>query len=270
MKTLTKRASIIIRTRNEAKYLQTLFDGIEANLYPNSSYETIIVDSESTDDTVQIAKRLADKVIQIPRERFTFGYSLNVGISESKAEHIVIISAHCKPTTKDWLRDLLSPLQDETVAMVYGSQIGCKESKFSDAQDLMRRYTGERPYYFANNANSAIRKSLWEQHKFNETLSGLEDIEWAKYWSEHGFKTIYQASAEVQHCHTDTGKQTRNRFYREAKAARQLKINMYGYKDILKEFRFCFADLLSTPDITETILFRFNKVLGMLKGRMES
>ena len=264
------KVSIIIRTRNEAKYLQTLFDGIEANLYPNSYYETIIVDSGSTDNTVQIAKCLADKVIQIPREKFTFGYSLNVGISEANVEYIIIVSAHCKPTTKNWLKDLLSPFQDKTVAMVYGSQIGCKESKFSDTQDLMRRYTGERPYYFSNNANSAIRKSLWEQHKFNEILPGLEDIEWTKYWLEQGFKTIYQASAEVQHCHTDTGKQTRNRFYREAKAARQLKIDMYGYKDILKEFSFCFADLLSTPNKTETILFRFNKVLGMLKGRIES
>src|SRR5438093_8692541 len=42
----------------------------------------------------------------------------------------------------------------------------------------------EPPHFFANNANSAVRRDLWEQHAFDEHLPGLEDIEWVKHRSE--------------------------------------------------------------------------------------
>jgi glycosyltransferase involved in cell wall biosynthesis len=71
----TPDVSIIIRTFNEQKHLNTLFDAITEQSFKN--YETIIVDSGSFDRTIQIAEARADKVIRIDSHDFTFGYSLN-------------------------------------------------------------------------------------------------------------------------------------------------------------------------------------------------
>ena len=86
-----------------------------------------------------------------------------------------------------WLGNLIKPLHDDTTAMVYGRQLGARSSNFSEAQDMRRTFGKQRrvlrpPRFFANNANSAVRKDLWRQHPFDEGLLGLEDIEWAKYW----------------------------------------------------------------------------------------
>lgn len=267
------KVSIIIRTYNEETYLRGLFRNIRNQtqvMKPFDGYETIVVDSGSTDKTLEIAKRFATKIVHIDRERFTFGRSLNMGIEASDGSHIAIISAHCKIKTDHWLAWLLFPFfRDDNVAMVYGKQRGCITSKFSDVTDLLLKYgnTPNQLGFFSNNANSALGRTFWEHHKFNEELPGLEDIEWARFWFRQGYNIVYEPSAVVQHCHSDTWKQVRNRLCRETIAARQLGLDMYGYKDILKELGLCFADLPVTPDITETVLFRFNKVLGMLKGR---
>ena len=46
---------------------------------------------------------------------------------------------------------------------------------------------------FCNNANAAIRKSLWEKNPYDETLTGLEDLAWAKRAKEQGYAIAYVA-----------------------------------------------------------------------------
>jgi glycosyltransferase involved in cell wall biosynthesis len=179
--------SVVIRTYNEEKYLPDLLEAIRLQL--SQAYEIIIVDSGSWDRTQEIAQHGADKLLHIQSRDFTFGYALNVGIQEAVGRFIVIVSAHTLPLNPQWLGKLIEPLSDEKTAMVYGRQLGAASSKFSEIQDMRRTFRLKRkvmrpPHFFANNANSAIRKDLWHQHPFDEGLLGLEDIEWAKYWME--------------------------------------------------------------------------------------
>ena len=87
-------------------------------------FEVILVDSGSTDKTIDIAESNGARIIRIPQEAFTFGYALNIGIKESQGSIIAIVSAHAIPANKFWLHRLVKPLREHDTAMVYGGQKG--------------------------------------------------------------------------------------------------------------------------------------------------
>lgn len=278
--------SVIIRTYNEEKYLPDLLQAIRQQISPD--YEIIIVDSGSWDRTQEIAQQGADKLLHMQSRDFTFGYALNVGIQEAAGRFMVIVSAHTLPLNPQWLRKLVEPLFDEKTAMVYGRQLGASASKFSETQDMRRAFGLERrvmrpPHFFANNANSAIRKDLWHQHPFDESLLGLEDIAWAKYWMEREYEVVYEPQAALYHIHEESWRQVRRRYYREAVAARWIGIK--GFRHALMtpitETVNTFADIArmatSSEDglqaeskfsdlLRESILFRANKSIGTVRG----
>ena len=221
------KVSVIVRTYNEEKFLPGLLDALEQQSFQD--YETIVVDSGSLDRTRKIAASKADKLLRIENHDFTFGHSLNVGIHNAEGTYLAIVSAHTLPVDEHWLSKFIDPLHDEQTAMVYGRQLGGKPSKFSEIQDMRRTFGSRRrvlkpPRFFANNANSVIRKNLWQQHPFDESLLGLEDIEWAKYWMERDYKVVYEPQAALYHIHEENWRQIRRRYYREAVAARWIGI----------------------------------------------
>lgn len=214
--------SIVIRAFNEEKHLPALLDGLERQTYRD--FESLVVDSGSFDHTREIAQRRAHHLITIRPDDFTFGHSLNVGIRASRGRFIVIVSAHTEPTDERWLEHLVAPLAEPRTAMVYGRQMGPPGAKFSECLDFERTFGPQAkvllpPNFFANNANSAVRRDLWEQHAFDETLPGLEDVEWAKYWMERGYQVVYAPGAAIHHIHAETWPQVRRRYYREGQAA---------------------------------------------------
>ena len=214
--------SIVIRTFNEEKHIGNLLRAIEEQSYRN--YEIILVDSGSTDKTLSIAETFKVKIVTIESRDFTFGYSLNVGCKASMGTYIVCVSAHVIRTDTEWLTNLIAPFQDEKVGMVYGRQMGNEQSKFSEKMDFRRLFKTESihstvPLHYANNANSAIRKALWEKKHFDEYLFGLEDIDWARHVAHDGYLIHYEPKAVIYHIHEERWSQVFNRYRREAIAA---------------------------------------------------
>ena len=228
--------SIVIRAYNEEKHIGRLLEGIHHQTL--SDAEVILVDSGSTDATVEIAESHGAHVVRIVPDEFTFGRSLNYGIREAIGDFIVIASAHVYPVYPDWLAALLHPLQDEQVALTYGKQRGHLSAKYSEKQIFHQWYPELSPPHqetaFCNNANAAIRRQLWEQNRYDETLTGLEDLAWAKWASEQGYEITYVPEAEVIHIHEETPRGVFNRYRREAMA----------YKKIFPESHFSVYDFL--------------------------
>ena len=108
-------ASLIIRACNEEKHIARLLDGISQQT--EKDYEIILADSGSTDRTLEIASHYPVHVVHIQPEEFTFGYSLNRGVKQSRGELIVIASAHVFPVYPDWFERLLAPFNDPQVAL---------------------------------------------------------------------------------------------------------------------------------------------------------
>jgi rhamnosyltransferase len=218
------RCSIVIRAFNEEQHLGRLLTGISHQ--SDNDYEVVLVDSGSTDATVAIARQYGARIVHITPEEFTFGRSLNLGISAARGEIILIASAHVYPVFPDWLEQMLAPFDDPKVALTYGRQRGGPGSKFSEEQYFARWYPEHsnlrQTHPFCNNANSAIRKDLWTQHPYDESLTGLEDLAWAKWAMDQGHTIAYVAEAEIVHIHEESPQRVYNRFRREAMAFKRI------------------------------------------------
>lgn len=233
-------ASIVIRAFNEEQHIARLITGIRQQ--SAGDYEIILVDSGSTDRTVPLATESAAgcpfTIVHIHPEEFSFGRSLNRGIAQAQGEFIVMASAHVYPVYPDWLERLLAPFADPQIALTYGRQRGAPTSQFSEHQIFARWFPEHsqlrQPVPFCNNANAAIRRSLWQEHPYDETLSGLEDLAWARWAMDQGHAIAYVAEAEIIHVHTETPRGVYNRYRREAMA----------FKRIFPQEHFRLADFL--------------------------
>lgn len=217
--------SIIIRAHNEEKHLGRLLDGITRQSLAGA--EVILVDSGSTDRTLEVARDRQVTIVTIAPQDFTFGRSLNRGISAAAGDLLVLASAHVYPVYPDWLEKLIQPLvSDTSVGLTYGKQRGAPTSNYSEQRVFASWYPDEgRPrqaHPFCNNANAAVRRSLWEQHPYDETLPGLEDVAWARWAVEKGFGIVYVPEAEVIHVHQETPGGVYNRYRREGMAFKQI------------------------------------------------
>ncbi len=216
--------SVVVRAYNEEKHIGKLFAGIRQQTL--TDIQVILVDSGSTDRTVEIARQYGVEVVHIDPKEFTFGRSLNKGISHAEADILIFASAHVYPVYPDWLEHMVSPFSDSKVAVCYGKQRGTENSKFSEQQVFhhwfpeVSQLQEENP--FCNNANAAIRRSLWLEHPYDETIPALEDLAWAKWAMQKGYKVYYSAEAEIVHIHHETWKGVYNRYRREGMAFKQI------------------------------------------------
>jgi len=275
--------SIVIRAFNEERWLPEVLDAVARQRYRD--FEVLLVDSGSVDRTRDIAAAHGARIVRLRSEDFTFGHSLNVGVRESRGSLIAILSAHAIPADENWLERLVTPLRRDAVAMVYGGQRGHLISKFSETLDFERLFPREPRVNmdpddpFANNANSAVRRDLWEQHPFDEGLPGLEDMEWAKHWMENGRLVRYEPDACIIHVHTETWAQVRRRYHREGMAARWVGTRILRHipEEILREVAWCAKDLMVATSqgrigelAAQILRFRYEKLLGTVGGIVDS
>ncbi|MGD9470712.1 MAG: glycosyltransferase family 2 protein [Novosphingobium sp.] len=232
-------ASIVIRTYNEARWLGEVLEAI-ASQTGVESFETVLVDSGSTDGTVEIARAHGCRIETIAKADFTFGRSLNQGCAASRGKVLVFLSGHCIPASPDWLARLIEPVLDGRISYSYGRQIGRSGvSKFSEEM-LFRKYFPEssaipQEGFFCNNANAALSAEVWAEHPFDEEITGLEDMMLAKALVAEGHAIGYVAEAPVFHLHEEKWSQVKTRYEREAVAMQQIMPELHvGFRDFLR------------------------------------
>lgn len=193
--------SIIIRSKNEERWITHCLQAVSQQTYKD--YEIILVDNNSTDDTVRKAREFPVKVVTI--DEYTPGKSMNAGVRVSKGKYLVFLSGHCIPTGPQWLASLVAGFKDEKVAGIYGRQQPMAFSSPQDKRDLTisfgldRRVQWKDPFF--HNANSVIRRDLWERYPFDETVTNIEDRLWAETVLANGYCILYEPEASVYHHH---------------------------------------------------------------------
>jgi hypothetical protein len=271
--------SVVVRTLNEEKYLPELLAGIARQETGGLRTEVVLVDSGSTDETLSIARQYGCHIHQIDRTEFSFGRSLNVGCEAASGSLLAILSGHCVPADSNWMANICQPIIEGVADYVYGRQIGGPASHLSECR-IFAKYFPEvsqipQEGFFCNNANAVISRSAWEHYRFDESLTGLEDMELAQRLVRDGGKVAYVAQAPVYHHHHESWTQIRRRFEREAIALQ--RIMPHVHVSLFDTLRYVassvYKDLVSAPSAEgkhsgamDIARYRWNQYLGTWAG----
>ncbi len=239
--------SIVIRARNEKRQLRALLAEIKRQDH-DGIVEVVVVDSESTDGTVEIARDYGAKVVTIKQAEFSYPRSMNQGVAAAAHELVVLMVAHALPYREDWLSSGLKHFEDPKVAGVYcpvrpGPQptpgdllLHLPGYVAAKASGLRLAESGEMAVFAATNV--ILRKSLWEQHNFDERFgAGGEDGEWAAWVIERGYAIMREPRFSVYHSHGLTIKEAKRQLAYYGKLRHPRPFN-YSEVEGVKEGRF--------------------------------
>ena len=205
--------SIIILTKNEVKNIENCLNEVFSQHCP-FNIEVIVIDSGSTDGTIEAIQKFPVRLIRIKPVQFHHAITRNYGASLAKGEILVYLGGDACPCNNIWLSKLISCLDEMNVAAVYGKQIPSHginpvnqfrlswnygERKIIKSHINIQSY-GTRAYYFST-VNCAIRKSIWEKFNFPENVPVYEDNAFIKNVINTGYKVVYEPEAQVYHGH---------------------------------------------------------------------
>ncbi|MGA2248218.1 MAG: glycosyltransferase family 9 protein [Verrucomicrobiota bacterium] len=170
--------SIVIRTFNSAGTLSMVLE----RLHLAADDEIIIVDSGSTDATLEIARSFHARIIQA-KGAFNYSRSLNLGFSAARNPWVLSLSSHCLPQPPDLLKSFREALGKlpENVAVVYGncSLVELEENPPAPITfATVASSTRELLSVFSGNAVGLYRREYWLNQPFDETLPTGEDLAW--------------------------------------------------------------------------------------------
>jgi glycosyltransferase involved in cell wall biosynthesis len=220
----TGRVGVVIRTLNESELIgrciETLHDqrgGLELDV--------LVVDSGSTDSTVEIARDRGARILELAPTEFDYSKALNLGIEQVRGDPIVSLSAHAIPADKRFLERLIAPFQDPKVAGVAARQVPWPDAPWQEVHRLQHQFTTTPRVYSGadgdeilfSNAASSIRRSVWAAEPF--TLPAVEDLEWARRVVAAGWKIVYEPAAIVYHSHYEVPRARARRLIDISRAA---------------------------------------------------
>ena len=196
--------SVVIRSYNEEAHIGKTLEMVFAQT--GFSGEVIVIDSESTDATREIALRRPVRLFSVRKSAFSYGAALNLGARLARGRIIVNLSAHAIPAHHTWLAALTAPLADKTVAGVYGRELpidgwtGHFEAKIlNDAFGPKPMRSSHNPFF--SNANAAMPRTLALDAPFDEHVGWGEDGLWAHNMQRRGLAIAYRPDAAVYHSH---------------------------------------------------------------------
>jgi len=185
--------TVVIPTKNSAKTLEKCLQSLVNQEYKD--FEIIVVDGHSKDNTVEIAKKYTHSVFY---ENYgTRAAGCNIGIRQAHGEIVAFTDDDCE-VPKDWLREIASKFEDDTLDVLGGSTITPNESSkmekaFGVIQNHIKPLTYSRgAYEKVAGCNSAYRKkALVEVGGFNDTLPYVEEQELQFRLKQTGKKIEY-------------------------------------------------------------------------------
>ena len=194
---------------NSELTIEGCISSIKSQKYPKEKYEIIVVDDESTDNTVQVAKNAgADKVITI--QHSSSGTARNMGSKHADGKILAFIDSDCI-AQDGWLKTIEKEF--ETNQVIGGPVLNGRVDsivawaeylmEFSDFNEFKKRSFVN----FVPACNQACTKEVFERiGGFGEGRL-TEDVHFGYTLQKSGVKIVFVPELQIQHlCGTDFGK----------------------------------------------------------------
>jgi rhamnosyltransferase len=226
--------SVLIPVKNGGDDLRRCLDAVTRQRI-GIDVELIVVDSGSTDGSVELARSFGAIVFEISPETFDHGATRNYAAARARGEYLAFTSQDAYPVDEHWLARLVSHLDDDHVAGAYGRQLAHHHASPPEVYFLDFLYgPGSRVQAVGvggegismsttlfSNANAAMRREVWERFPFAEDLIMSEDQEWSRRVLLDGYRLVYDAQAAVRHSHDYTLGAAFKRFFDSGVSSRR-------------------------------------------------
>jgi GT2 family glycosyltransferase len=159
------RLSVVVPVSDAAATLEACLAALAASALPRRSWELIVVDDGSSDDSALIASRHADAVVRLPGVPHGPAYARNRGVEVARAPFVAFVDADVC-VHPDALGRMLDALEtDATLGGVYGTYDDARspDGIVSDYRNLVRhfvhlRHAGDTDVFWS--ACGAVRRSV--------------------------------------------------------------------------------------------------------------
>lgn len=110
--------SVVVAAFNEEKNLPSCLESVLNQNFPKDEYEIIVVDNNSTDKTVEVARKYGVRVVAEQRQGNT--YAISKGMSSAKGEIIATLDADTA-AEPNWLNLIKNTFADKNVVGATGN-----------------------------------------------------------------------------------------------------------------------------------------------------
>ena len=209
--------ALVIPTRNAAEYLKECLPAIEKqHLKPD---EFLVIDSESSDNTVELCRAAGAKVVVIPAKQFNHGGTRRQASEMLTSDVLIFMTQDAILSTPDSLQNLANAVAAfPEVGCAYGRQLPHYEAGLLGAHGRLFNYPAKSrtksmqdaptlgiKTCFSSDSFAAYRKKALEEiDGFPRDVIGSEDSYVAGQMLLKGWAVRYEASAMVYHSHDYT------------------------------------------------------------------
>jgi rhamnosyltransferase len=236
--------SIIMRSKNSDWVIASALDALYSQEYMR--FELIVVDSGSTDNTLDILKSYPCRLIQIEPGDYYPGKVLNDAIELCSSEIIVFINSDSVMLSPKSLGNLLASFDNPLTSAAFGRQLPRPEAHTWVQRDYTLSFPdqAEAPDWLGLSLPlAAFRRTAWEQHPFYTDSWASEDTEWGLWAKRNGHKVDYVPSALTMHSHNYTLKEIYGRRFVEGEADAFIhQTKMTPLKACIHLLKSCFND----------------------------
>jgi glycosyltransferase involved in cell wall biosynthesis len=174
--------SVIVPVHNCERFLKACIQGLLAQRYPEDAFEIIMVDNNSTDDSVNIIKH--NRRIKLLMEHKQGSYAArNLGLAKAEGSIIAFTDADCIPDSS-WLDHIADAMRHPQTHILLGE---CSFAADSPMLSLLADYESEKAcyicsrndksIYYGYTNNMAVRKEVFDRlGPFMEIVRGADAV----------------------------------------------------------------------------------------------
>jgi glycosyltransferase involved in cell wall biosynthesis len=213
---LSPRVTVAIPVKDGARYLAEVLAEVAAQEL-DAQVETLVIDSGSSDGSVEIARAAGARVVEIAPEEFGHGRTRNLAFDLADSECVAFLTQDATPASPHWLANLIAPLDAEAgVGLSFGPHLRRSGTATPIARELEEFFGSFSPKGetrldaavdgadartgFFSNVNSAILRECWEEVRFRD-VAYSEDQAFAHDALAAGWRKAYVPDAAVLHAH---------------------------------------------------------------------